>query len=100
MKITCLLCDRTFGIDEYDTPQTAYVMCPECHNKAWKSARQSSQKSKNKKAESSAKIRDLKKRLGGTLTAKDIRKMFPNKTESKAQKLRGIRKAVKRKVSS
>ena len=53
------------------------------------------EKKRQKRVLKSAQIRDLKKKLSGTVNAKTLRKAFPTQSESKAQQLRAIRKKAR-----
>ena len=88
MNLTCLLCDTLFSIDAFDTPQTSYLMCPECRDKARATAKAEtppSVKKKHNRKRGGNQVSLLQKTLkaqGVNMKAKDIRKAFPTAADS------------------
>ena len=108
MKTTCLLCDTSFSTDAYPTPQTAYLMCPNCQEKARAEAKAAPpvvKKKHNRKRSGNHQvsqfIRETLKARGIDTTAKDIRKAFPTAEDRQKQQVSALkRKARERRTDA
>ena len=83
MSLTCLLCDTLFSITDYDTPQTAYLTCPQCREKAITEA----------KAEAKPKPTVKQKRT--PKASRLLKKAFPKPSDYRKKQLAEIRRKAK-----
>ena len=102
IKTTCLLCDTPFSIDAYDTPQTAYLMCPQCRDTARAAAKAetppSVKKKRNRKRggnQGSLLLRKTLKARGIDTTAKDIRRAFPTAADRQKQQVSALKRKAR-----
>ena len=91
IKGICLFCDEEFSLDDFDEPQTAYLMCPKCLEMNRKKAK-SEVKRKPKK-----KVDDEYKNLQKALAKKgiDIELYYLKKIFKKVDKQKMIRQILK-----
>ena len=85
MNLTCLLCDTLFSTTDYDTPQTAYLTCPQCREKAIAEA----------KREINPKPPAKHKRKRTPKASRLLKKAFPKPSEYRKKQLAEIRRKSK-----
>ena len=89
MNLTCLLCDTLFSTTDYGTPQTAYLMCPPCREKAIAEARR----------EINPKPPAKHKRKRTPKASRLLKKAFPKPSEYRKKQIAEIKRKSKRKVN-
>ena len=88
MNLTCLLCDTHFSTADYDTPQTAYLTCPPCREKAIAEAK-----------EAEAKPKPATKRKRTSKASRLLKKAFPKPSDYRKKQIAEIKRKSKRKVN-
>ena len=85
MKLTCLLCDTLFSPSDYAKPQTAYLTCPKCREKAIAEA----------KAEPKPKPPTKRNRRRTPKANRLLKKAFPKQSEYRKRQLSEIKRKAK-----
>ena len=87
MKLTCLLCDTLFSPSDYAKPQTAYLTCPQCREKAINEAK----REVNPKPKPPTKRKQKRTPKANRL----LKKAFPKQAECRKRQLSEIKRKAK-----